>query len=229
MDHNLPIRVTSSLYSASPPGVQPKAEAGKDETNPLAPAYSRESIATTALETPPQAPGNSQPYDTAQLAPPSLQLPNIRLSGLLDFVRKFRHLSLAEISSFLKRTRRLSLTAAGTVFGLIAIFVLVERSVAWYRDARERRYEVAVATVTPERLIARCGTAEQDVSKEVYPILMRTMNYPARGSRTLALAFSRTDEEKSDWVFLSMKDENGSSYDTADAEIGALPCLDSTK
>jgi len=48
------------------------------------------------------------------------------------------------------------------------------------------------------------------------------MNYRARGNRTLALAFSRTAEEKSDWVFLSMKDENGSSYDTPDAKIAPV-------
>ena len=121
------------------------------------------------------------------------------------------------------------LTAAGAVFGLIALLVSVERTAAWYRDVRERRHELAVNTVTPERLIARCGAAEQDVSKAVYPILLRTMSYPSRGNRALSLAFSRTAEERSDWVFLSMKDENGSSYDTADAKIAALPCLDSAK
>jgi hypothetical protein len=44
------------------------------------------------------------------------------------------------------------------------------------------------------------------------------------------VAFSRTAEEKSDWVFLSMKDEvQTRSYDTPDAKAAALPCLNSKK
>lgn len=224
MDH-----LTKPERSASPQGVPHPAGAYRDETKPHTPAYSPEPIASIALDSPPQKLGASQPSATAQVGPPSQQMPNTRLSALLEFARKSRQLSLAEIFAFLKRTRRQSLTAAGAVFGLIALFVLVERTAAWYRDVREQRHELAVNTVTPERLIARCGAAEQYVSKAVYPILLRTMNYPARNNRTLALAFSRTAEEKSDWVFLSMKDENGSSYDTPDAKIAALPCLDSTK
>jgi hypothetical protein len=221
--------LTKPERPASPQGVPHAAAAYRDETKPHTPAYSPEPIATIALDSPRQELGASQPSATALAGPPSQQMPNTRLSTLLDFARKFRQLSLAELSAFLKRNRRQALTAACTVFGLIAPFVLVERTAAWYRNVRERRHELAVNTVTPERMIARCGAAEQDVSKAVYPILLRTMNYPARGNRTLALAFSRTAEEKSDWVFLSMKDENGSSYDTPDAKIAALPCLDSTK
>jgi len=56
------------------------------------------------------------------------------------------------------------------------------------------------------------------------------MSYSATGDRTLVLAFSRTAEEKSDWVFLSMRDDKGSAgYETPDAKIAALPCLDSAK
>jgi len=136
----------------------------RDESKPHTLADSPESIATTALDTAPLEPGAPQPSATAQAGPPSQQLTNTRLSALLDFARKFRHLSFAEISAFVKRIRRLSLNAAGAVFGLIALFVSVEQTVAWYRDVRERRHELAVDTVTPERLIARCGAAEQDVS-----------------------------------------------------------------
>jgi hypothetical protein len=46
----------------------------------------------------------------------------------------------------------------------------------------------------------------------------------------LVISFSRTAEEKSDWVFLSMQNENGTAtYDTPEAKIAALPCLDSNK
>jgi len=98
------------------------------------------------------------------------------------------------------------------------------------RIARERRHEEAAATVTPENLIARCGPAAEDVTKEMYPMLMRTMSYQPRENEKMVFEFSRTAEEKSVWVFLSMKDESGArSYDTPEAKIAALPCLDSKK
>jgi hypothetical protein len=79
-------------------------------------------------------------------------------------------------------------------------------------------------------LITRCGQPAEDVTKEVYPILMRTMNYQSKAEGKLVFAFSRTAEEKSDWVFLSMKDEiETKTYDTPEAKIAALPCLDSKK
>ncbi len=44
------------------------------------------------------------------------------------------------------------------------------------------------------------------------------------------ISFSRTAEEKSDWVFLSMQSETGTEiYETPEAKIAALPCLDSKK
>ena len=46
----------------------------------------------------------------------------------------------------------------------------------------------------------------------------------------MVISFSRTAEEKSDWVFLSMQNESGGAiYDTPEAKIAALPCLDSKK
>jgi hypothetical protein len=84
--------------------------------------------------------------------------------------------------------------------------------------------------LTPDNLFARCGAAAQDVSREVYPLVMRTVSYQPRGSEKLVISFSRTAEEKSDWVFLSMRNESGASiYDTPEAKIAALPCLDSKK
>jgi hypothetical protein len=161
-----------------------------------------------------------------------LTAPNLKtwLSDVVAFASNLRYLSLGEARAFLARTKRFWLGAAGAVFGLIALVTLVHRIVEQVRDAREKRHEVAVATVSPDRLVARCGEAAQDVTKQVFPIIMRTMNYSTAGERTLVLTFSRTAEEKSDWVFLSMSDDKGSvSYETPEAKIAALPCLDSTK
>lgn len=137
---------------------------------------------------------------------------------------------LAVFAKFLKRTRRLWAIAAGVILGLIVLGKLVERMSERARYARERRHELAVASLTPERLNARCGQAAGDVTRELYPILIRTISYQPKGNERVVLVFTRTAEAKSDWVFLSIKDESGTrTFGTAEAQIAALSCLDSTK
>jgi hypothetical protein len=98
------------------------------------------------------------------------------------------------------------------------------------RSAREKRQEHAVVEVTPENLTARCGPPAEDVTKEVYPVVLRTMSYQRGENEKIAFEFSRTAEAKSDWIFLSMKDQAGTrSFETPEAKIAALPCLDLMK
>jgi hypothetical protein len=111
---------------------------------------------------------------------------------------------------------------AGIVIGAAALMNLSARAAEWVKNARERRQLHAMATLTPESLIARCGPAAQDETKEVYPVLLRTLRYQPRGGETLVMSFSRTAEEKSDWVFLSMQNENGAAIDSMpEARIAA--------
>ena len=58
---------------------------------------------------------------------------------------------------------------------------------------------------------------------------MRTMTYRVSREETYIFDFSRTAEEQSDWVFLSMKDANGRSYETAEEKVAAMSCLNSRK
>ena len=135
-----------------------------------------------------------------------------------------------DLFEFLKNTRHVWLIVIGGVFGLIVLFSLGKSLTNWASNARERRHQRAVASVTPERLIARCGQPAEDLTRNDYPILMRTMTYQMGRNEGYVLAFSRTAEDKSDWVFLSMKDLNGAkSYDTPDAQVAAMSCLNSSK
>ncbi len=134
-----------------------------------------------------------------------------------------------EFVEFLKQTKRVWLIVVGGIFGLIVLFTLGKGLYEWASNASERRSEQAVASVTPERLLARCGQPAEDVTKEVFPILMRTMRYQVGRNETYVFDFSRTAEEKSDWVFLSMKDANGKSYETPEEKTGAMSCLNSRK
>lgn len=137
--------------------------------------------------------------------------------------------SVAEFVGFLKRTKRVWLMAVGTIVALIVLATVAERGYAWFSEKRERRQEHAVASVTPEHLLARCGQPLEDTTKSVYPILMRTMTYQMSRNETYIFDFSRTAEENSDWVFLSMKDSNGRSYETAEEKVSAMSCLNSWK
>lgn len=149
------------------------------------------------------------------------------IAALIEIARAPGYPSLAECARILRRTWRVWLIATVAIFGLIAVVTLVEGVTEWWRNAREIRYEQAVASVTPDRLIARCGQPAEVVTK-TYPIVMRTINYKFKGNKEVVLVFSRTAQEKNDWVFLAMKDESGTlSYDTPQAKIAALPCLDS--
>jgi hypothetical protein len=134
-----------------------------------------------------------------------------------------------EFVEFLKQTKRVWLIVVVGLFGMIVFFTLGKGLYQWASNAQERRAERAVASVTPERLLARCGQPAEDVTKEVFPILMRTMTYQVGRNETYVFDFSRTAEEKSDWVFLSMKDANGKSYETPEEKTGAMSCLNSRK
>ena len=131
--------------------------------------------------------------------------------------------------AFLNQTKHVWLMVVGAIVGLIFVITLLQRGFEWFSKSRERRHERAVASVTPEHLLARCGQPVQDVTREVYPVLMRTMTYQIGWRETYVLEFSRTAEENSDWVFLSMKDVNGKSYEKPGEKVTAMSCLNSWK
>ncbi|HEY6387425.1 MAG TPA: hypothetical protein VIX91_17260 [Candidatus Acidoferrum sp.] len=138
--------------------------------------------------------------------------------------------TIVEFGEFLKRTKHVWLIVAGAVFVMMAAVTVVSRVSERARNARKKRQERAALDVMPENLIARCGPPAEDVTKEIYPVMVRTISYQRGENEKIVLEFSRTAETKSDWVFLSMKDQGGTrSFETPDAKIAALPCLDSTK
>lgn len=136
---------------------------------------------------------------------------------------------VTEFLDFLKQTKRVWLMVVGTIVGLILLVTLAQRGFEWIGKKRERRHEQAVASVTPEHLLARCGQPAEDTTRNLYPILMRTMVYQISRSEAYTFDFSRTAEDQSDWVFLSMKDATGKSYETAEEKVAAMSCLNSRK
>lgn len=130
---------------------------------------------------------------------------------------------------FLKQTKRVWLMVVGAIVGLILLVTLAQRGFEWIGKKQERRHEQAVASVTPEHLLARCGQPAEDTTRNLYPILMRTMVYQISRNEAYTFEFSRTAEEQSDWVFLSMKDATGKGYETAEEKVAAMSCLNSRK
>jgi hypothetical protein len=123
---------------------------------------------------------------------------------------------------------RLLIAVVG-VAGIVSVRVLIAAP-GWFKERRENRQFIAVNNLTPERLIARCGPPLGDETKNLYPIITRDMNYKSDARGTLVFKFSKTAEESSNWVFMSMQDSNGGTdYETPGAKIAALSCLDSKK
>ncbi len=116
------------------------------------------------------------------------------------------------------------------VVGLLFAQFVIVKAAQWFKQTRERRVTKATDSVTPDRLIARCGPPADDLSTDVYPVVKRTMRYKSGGQKTVVFTFTRTADEPQNWVLLSMKDSVGeASYETPEAKISALSCLDSTK
>ncbi|HVS74580.1 MAG TPA: hypothetical protein VHE23_04080 [Candidatus Acidoferrales bacterium] len=134
-----------------------------------------------------------------------------------------------ERAQFARLTKR-ALPIAGVFLVLLFAGLAIQKGAAWLKQRRENRQYLAVSNLTPDRLIARCGQPAEDATHDMYPMISREMRYSSPGGRNVVLAFSRTAEEGSGWVFLSIKDaQNDLAYDTPSAQIAALPCLDSTK
>jgi hypothetical protein len=116
------------------------------------------------------------------------------------------------------------------VAGLLGAQFFIVKASQWYKDSRDHRITKASDSVTPNRLIARCGAALEDTTTDLYPVVRRTMRYKLSGQRTALFTFTRTADEPEGWVLLSMKDSIGDvSYETPEAMISAMSCLDSTK
>jgi len=121
------------------------------------------------------------------------------------------------------------LIVAGCVAGILGVRVMIAAP-EWFKQRRENRQFIAVNNLTPERLIARCGPPVSDETRNLYPIIARDLGYKAETSGTILFKFSKTAEESSDWVFVSMQDSSsGKEYDSPVAKISALSCLDSKK
>jgi hypothetical protein len=126
--------------------------------------------------------------------------------------------------------KRKLLIAVGCVAGIVGVRVLIAAP-GWFKERRDNRQFIAVNNLTPERLIARCGAPVGDDTKNLYPIIARDLTYTSESRGTIVFKFSKTAEESSDWVFMSMQDSNGASteYESPREKISALSCLDSKK
>ncbi|HYL63989.1 MAG TPA: hypothetical protein VE077_15330 [Candidatus Methylomirabilis sp.] len=138
------------------------------------------------------------------------------------------------VATVRKSPGKFLLYAAVVVFGLVALDFLAQIP-RWRKETRVRQVQRAVNTVTPDSLLTRCGQPLNDVTEDLYPMIARKITYNSApsaqtGPQKVVLFFTRTAEEKSDWVYTSMKDETGvTSYSTPEEQAVALPCLASTK
>jgi hypothetical protein len=125
--------------------------------------------------------------------------------------------------------KRQLLIAVGCVVGILGVRVMIAAP-GWLKQRRDNRQFIAVNNLTPERLIARCGSPLGDTTKNLYPMIARDLTYKSASRGTVVFKFSKTAEESSDWVFMSMQDSNGArGYESPGEKISAFSCLDSRK
>lgn len=201
-----------------------------DETKLHEPTSSTESPIDTAAEMPAAAPKPAEFSRTVETTQgPQKRQPGVYAPVTIDS-QGGADSQLADFAAFLKRTWRIWAIAVGAILGVILTVSVLERLSEMARTAQLKRYDQAIASVTPEKLIARCGQPAEDATKEVFPVVMRTIRYKPWTGEPLVFTFSRTAEQQSDWVFLTMKDESGTkSFDTPESKIIAFSCLDSKK
>lgn len=199
-----------------------------EETKQKEPVYSGEQTEITGPDSLRSTTAATEPSVTERTASKQTQTTQKVVAPEISQAGAAR--TMAEFAEFLKRTKRVWLIVGGAIFGMMAVVTIATRISERARNAREKRQEHAVLEVTPENLTARCGPPAEDVTKEMYPVVLRTMSYQRGENEKIVFEFSRTAEAKSDWVFLSMKDQSGTrSFETPEAKIAALPCLDSMK
>jgi hypothetical protein len=124
----------------------------------------------------------------------------------------------------LKITQQVWLIAAAILLGLVTLLIL-SRWTGGSKAAGEKPEERSIESLTPDSLVARCGQPAEDVTKDMFPMIKRTISYKSNEKGALTFEFSRTGEEKSAWVFLSMSDENGTTYSTTETQVAAMRCL----
>jgi hypothetical protein len=208
-----------------------------DEKKSNEAVYSADPTVTTgpkSLRSTPAAAESSEAHDASPPAKPTQAAPASHAHGSSGYFPEVNRTGargpVADFLEFLKSTKRVWLIGAAAIIGLLLVVTLAKslfKSVGASREARQQR---AVGTLTAEGLLERCGQPAEDVTKDMYPIILRTISYQRGESEKYVFDFSRTAEEKSDWVFLSMKDPSGvKKFDTPEAKIAAMPCLDSRK
>ncbi len=199
-----------------------------DDTEPKEPTYSGEQTKITgpdSLRSPIAAAESSGTEKTA-----SKQTETAHKAVVPEIRKTPAPGTMEEFAEFLKRTKWVWLGIAGAIFGVMTVVTVTTRMAERAKAAREKRQEQAVLDVMPEKLIVQCGSPVEDVTKEMYPVVLRTMSYQRGENEKIVFEFSRTAEEKSSWVFLSMKDQSGArNFETTEAKVAALPCLDAKR
>jgi hypothetical protein len=199
-----------------------------EETKQQEPTYSAEQIEIMgphSLQSPAAPTDSSGTEKTA-----SNQIQTAQKVVVPEINRTIVAARTVESEEFPKRAKRVWLIVVGAIFGMIAVVTIVTRMSERATKAGEKQQEQATIEVIPQNLIASCGPPAEDVTKEMYPVVLRTMSYQRAENETIVFKFSRTAQAKSDWVLLSMKDQSGTrSFVTPEAKIAALPCLNSMK
>jgi hypothetical protein len=158
-------------------------------------------------------PAPSQPVKSP-VAPPLQPPPVEGPSGFGQFLKSLLAMQVSQRAWLVVATVFVGMT-------ILLIFSFMPR-----RAVQDKPVDRTIESITPELVMSRCGPPAEDVTKDLYPMITRTVSYKPTGLGSVVIEFTRTSEENSQWLFLSMRDGNGTiKYETPEMQVAALPCL----
>jgi hypothetical protein len=205
-------------------------------TEPVKAADAQESSSAPGMTTAAESPKPPEPSDVMRITKLGEDIGEARTSHVADSAEAAddhtRDGSVpiasarpaAKFAFPLHITQQTWLIVSTLFLGVMALLIF-SRTGPKTKAVAEVREEKTVEALTPENLLTKCGPPVEDVTKDLYPMIKRTMSYKPNGKGTLTFEFSRTSQEKSEWLFLSMSDENGATYATPETQTVAMPCL----
>jgi hypothetical protein len=130
--------------------------------------------------------------------------------------------------------RRYTPAVLAVLIAAVLVAVSIEYNIPYwlYEVVRQGPTERAIYTLTPDLVIARCGTPISDNTTthsgaQNTVMVLREMDYHG-GTGTVTLSLVRTDEGTTQgrWVLNAMHDPvNHARYGSGKSKFAALPCL----
>lgn len=125
---------------------------------------------------------------------------------------------------------KIELKMAAGVFGVALVALLALKGPKWGHKVEEVRQESILASLTPDKAIAKCGKLIEDKSELNGATITRRLILRNYYGLAVELDFTAAQNQPDKWKLTEIQDPSGEvKYDTPSSKMGVLPCLDPLK